>query len=219
MPDLADKTNQLLAELNEMDLEEEEIPDEIKNLNPDSTEDERKKADHAYKQLREKLRVAKGVIGEQVGELKKAKESKEPVAPASPVTSAPDPQQQSAFYLATLQTRAMQKMGIADVNSPLVQMEVQRLYAQDMETAERQLTAEKDATVVLEQAYAEFPQLGDEDRAAIEEQLSSHDSLARTDEALIMSTIHAYLGANFPPSKLLKSAQQGRVPSTPVKII
>lgn len=195
MADLADKTKQLLDELDEMGLDGEDIPEEIKTLDSDSSEEERKKADHAYRQLREKLRVAKGVIGQQVTELKEKGEK--PEAPVPTPVPAPDPQQQSAFYLATLQTRAMQKLRIPDADNPLVQMEIQRLYGEDMATAEKQVTAEKDATVVLEQAYSEFPQLGDDDKEAIGEQLSTHDALARTDEALIKNIIHAYMGGNL----------------------
>ena len=195
MTDLADKTKQLLDELDEMGLDGEDIPDEIKNLDSDSSEDERTKADHAYRQLREKLRVAKGVIGQQSTELKKKGEKQEPLVPAS--TPALDPQQQSDFYLSSLQTRAMQKLGIPDAANPLVQMEIQRLYSGDMVTAEKQVTAEKDATVVLEQIYSEFPQLGDDDKEAIREQLSAHDALARTDEALVRNTIYAYMGGNL----------------------
>ena len=33
----------------------------------------------------------------------------------------------------------------------------------------------KDAEVVLEQVYTEFPSLGDDDKAAIEEQLLTHE--------------------------------------------
>jgi len=196
MSELTDKTKQLLIELDQMGLDEEGVPEEIKNLGSDPSEEEQNKANHAYIQLKEKLRVAKGVIGQQADELKKAGERKPP-APTPPAPLASDPQQQSAFYMATLQTRAMQRIGVPDVNSPLVQMEIQRLYSQDMETAERQVTAVKDAEKVLDTVYSEFPQLGDDDKAVINEHLSAQDVLARTDGAFVKEAIHAYIGANL----------------------
>lgn len=198
MSDLADMTTELLKELEEMGLEGETVPEEITSLTSDSTEEEKKKADHAFKQFREKLRVAKGVIQQQSEELRRANERQvEQTSRPAPQPSNADLNQQSAYYLATLQTRAMEKIGTPDVNSPLVQLEIQRLYAHDMEIAEKKLTADKDAEAVLEQTFSEFPQLGDDDKREIVERLSTQDVLARTDSDFVKSAVHTYMGANF----------------------
>jgi len=192
---LADEAKKLMDELETMGLDEEDVPEEISNLADDPSEDDQRKADHAYKQLRERLRVAKSIIGQQGDELEAGRE-KQAIPEAQP-TSNLDPQQRSSMYLATLQTRAMQKMGVPDVNSPLVQMEIQRLYSLDMEMAEKQTTAVKDAEVTLNQAYDDFPQLGNDDKRAIEEALATRNILDRTDSAVVTAAIHTHLGANL----------------------
>lgn len=214
MSDLADKTQKFLDELEGMDLGGEEIPDEIKTLTSDSSEEDKKKADHAFKQLRERLRIAKGVISEQVDELKKVKEKPVEETQQAPIaTSNADPQQQSAYYVATLQTRAMQNMGNTDLSDPLVKMEIQRLYASDMEMAQKQTTAAKDAEEVLERTLSSFPQLGDEDKEAIKEQLATQDVLARADEDFVRSSVHTYMGANF--DKFAKAPKESKPNSAP----
>lgn len=208
MSDLADKASQILKEIDELGLDAGGIPEEIENLGPDSSEEDRKKANHAFAQIRERLKTTKELIQEQGKKIEELEQEKTQTSPSASQSSAQTPEQQTQFYLATLQTRAMQKLGIADVNHPLVQYEINRLYNLDMAQAEERVTAEEDAVGILNTAFSEFPMLSDEDKEAIKKNLSAYDSVARKDVKLVKGAIHAFIGENLDRFKGATNSQQ-----------
>lgn len=194
----AGATSDVLKELESLDLDSEEIPDEIKNLSEETDEEKQKKAAHAFGQLRGTLKTAKEVIQQQAKELEEAKKpSPQPAqAPASQGTLTPE--QQSQFYLGSLQTRAMNSLGVYDPNNPLVQMEVQRIYNEDMAMVQKRQAATQNAESVIEDTLKSFSQLADEDKVKIRERISSqYDVLQQADPKIIQREVHTYLGENI----------------------
>lgn len=210
MSELADRTKQLQEDLKEMNLDDDTDLLTVLDQDSDSSElDEEqktKKANHAFKTYKDRLKVARGVIEDQAKEIAQAAPK-----PAEPQVSQPpvDSQQQAQFYVATLQTRAMQKVGIPDPNHPLVQMEIQRQYGLDASQLDRQATAEKDADGIFEKAISAFPQLKDEDKEVIKSELQSLDVLSRADENVIKDKIHTYMGANIDKFTGTKPPKEG----------
>jgi len=200
---------ELLAELNAMDLESDELPEGIADLGPDATEEQKGKAAHAFKTVKDKLRLAKAMVEEQAEVIEKGK----PSAPATPVNSSvpQNPEVQAQLYAAQLEQRAMQSLGIANPESPLVKMEVQRLYGLDRTVVDRQRTAEKDAKTLLGALETQFPQLEKKDWEALGEQLSGMEVLDRANEELVKEKIYSYLGQHM--DRFTKPSKPGAGPA------
>jgi hypothetical protein len=190
LPDL----EELNKELEELDLEGE-IPKEIEDLTPDSTEEEKKKAAHAFGQLRSTLKTAKAVISEMSRKETPTEPATVEKSPSSQGQLAPE--QQAELYLNNLRTRAMNNTGIFDLNNPLVTMEVQRLYGEDSAQARRQLDAEKEAESIVENTLSSFSQLEDADKAQLRERISTRPAIEKADPEVVKGEIHRYLGENL----------------------
>jgi hypothetical protein len=141
------------------------------------------------------LKTARSVIEEQQERLSKMEEKPSPPQQTQQQPGV-DLAAQKQLYLSQLQTRAMQSTGITDVADPLLQLEIQRLYAEDRSLMERQATAEVDAETAFSEVSAEFPQFADEDKASVQEALSQVPAVERTPDR-IRKEFHAYRGANF----------------------
>ena len=198
MSDLKDRTSAILKSLEQLDLDGDEVPDFIENQDGNQPEDEKKKAARAWHGLRTQLKDAKNVIEEFSKEHTQGVQTPAPQPEMQPNQS-PDPnlQLQQQFYMSQLQTRAMTNTKIADPNHPMVRMETQRLYNEDMAMAQRQITAATDAEKVFDSTITEFEQLDDEDKTAIKERMATIPALERTDPERVKQFVHMYMGEHF----------------------
>lgn len=207
---LTDRTKELMEDFKSLDLGSEDLPPEIQAQDEDPSEENQKKAGHAFKKMRDVLRLARSVVEEQQAESGKREEKPSP--PQQQAQSGVNLEQQKQLYLSNLQTRAMQATGITDVADPILQLEIHRQYSADREMAGRQATAAKDAEVAFESVAAEFSQFDDEDKASVQEALATVPELDRTPDK-IREKFNAYRGANFEKfASSSKSGVNGRKP-------
>ena len=186
---------EILKQLSEMDLDSDQTPEEIAAQDSGNQNDELKgKAAKAWHDLRGKLKVARGVIEE----LSKPKEQTSTgQAAAQTPSNATDRSAQAQAYLDALTMRAMQSTGIFDSNNRIVQMEVARLYQFDITQMERTRQAQADGDKTFDSVAAGFKGLDDSDKAAIKARMSGLSPLDRTNENVIKTVVHTYMGENL----------------------
>lgn len=192
-----DEVSKLLAELDKLGPEEEETGD-AEGHTPDFPDtDEGKKAAHAFAEQRRLLRAAREVI--------KTKVNAPAPAQPKPVTDLPPPNtgggmdstQKAQVVLMQLQMEAMTNVGIADVNHPIVQMEVQRLYTERVASIRRKNEAEQQAPEIIEEVLGGFDVLLPEDKEAVKQRLASLSPEARVNKSIIRAVAQQYIGENF----------------------
>lgn len=195
----AEERKKLLEDLDALDLEgEENIPSEVSGYPDNVNVGDNSKAASAFKQHRVMLKSAKGMIAELSARNKELEEQAPPNVEQTPIAQGTfSPVQQTQVYLSNLHNRAMQKMGVFDANNPLVQMEAQRLYTEDMGKVEGQATAEQSAKLLIEDTFSQFPQLSADDKKVLEERISTHDVFEQANSEIVKSEVHKYLGENL----------------------
>jgi hypothetical protein len=193
---LADRSKELMDQFKVLDLGTDNVPPEIAALDDDPSEENQKKAGHAFKKARDFSRTAVGVIEEQQEEIKRLREEK-PSPPQQPQAGqAMDPAHAGMLIEQQLQMAAMQRIGIADPEHPLVKREANALYIEQRQQAQEMASAPAAAASAFETVAAEFDQFADEDKASVQEALSSVPALEQTPDR-IRKEFHAYRGANF----------------------
>lgn len=202
--------DELFKQLEELGIDSEDIPDEI-DAAGEGDEEKKKKARHAYAQLKGMLRTARQYIEQQGEELKKVKSSGGSTTP----TGHPNGNSQSSGqvsaeqYLSMLTMRACQRTGISDPEHKLNQLEIQRLYNEDLGMAERQVRAKKEAEKLFEEVTSSVPILKDEHKSEIRERMSNLSDLERADEEVVRREVNAYIGENFDKFRSSKGQSGG----------
>jgi len=200
----------VLEQLNRLNLESDEVPDFVQAQDAGQETDEtKKKAARAWHDLRGMLKVAKGTIEE----LSKEKEQKPP-APAAAQTPSSDSDRssQQKLYFAGLRSRAMANAGVYDPDNPIVQLEVNRLYQEDMARMAQTQRAQTEGDKIFNSTVEQFKQLDDKDKEAIKSRMAGLDPIQRANPETIKVFVHTYLGENLEkfakPPKLKGDAAQ-----------
>lgn len=193
MSKLHDRTKELIEQAKSLNLDSDEFSDDLV-LQNEMDDEKRKKAEHAWKANRELARNSLALANEALKEMDEKKESKPAPAPAAQAVG--DVSDQSAFYLSTLKTKAMQRLGISDPENDLVKLEIQRLYVEDATKAEARMGAGEKTDEVFNSVTSSF-KLDDEDKEAIKASLGGLDILDQVNEDVIKRHVHTYMGANL----------------------
>ena len=193
MPGTSPEKKSVLEMLESLDLEGE-LPEELRESS-EGSDGEKVEAAKAFKNMRNALKDAKALIQEQSKEL----ESKTVTPPANSPSSGggSSSQQQLQVYLTTLTQRAIQNVGIADPQNPLVQLEIQRLYNDDSAKAQKMVKAKSEAGTVVQGVLDEFQQLDEDDQKVIKERIAGRDVLDQANPETVKSEVHRYIGENW----------------------
>jgi hypothetical protein len=177
----------LLAEVEGMDM-----------APPDEADEGQKKQAHAFEKLRQGLRTAKAVIEEQKKQMD-AQSASRVSTPSAPVAAQPtvDARVAAEMVITRLANQAMINVGVADPTNPLVQLEVNRLYQQEISRIERAKTAPEQAKKILNGSLASFSGLSADDVGQIQERVSRLSLDQQLDENAVRGEIHRYVGENF----------------------
>lgn len=187
----------LLDELAAMNIDGD-IPEEVQNLSPETSDDGKKKAGQAFARMRNTLKTAKDVILQQKEALKKASSPANTPPPGYEGGVGGLPMEAAANVLLTrLQMTAMQNIGIANTNHPLVQMEVHRLYSTEVGQMQQRRSAETDSKKVIDGVFSKFSQLLEKDKDVIRDRLSQFDVLDQVNPEVVFSEVHRFLGENL----------------------
>jgi hypothetical protein len=189
----------LLDEIEGLGLEDAPDPDAAsggdgdQDPDPDSLTAEQKAA-RAFAKQRVLLKTARNVI----------RNMSAPAAPApsaqpapAPTPSVADAAQRSQYLLLLLSNRAMSNVGIADPEHPVVKLEMQRLYNEEVQKAQQAQAAVAQAPVMLDKTLGEFPHLTVEDKVEISARVKRLDPSAQALPETIRSVVHLYIGENF----------------------
>jgi len=193
---LTDRVKELSEKFKGLDLGSETIPTDIENLDLDPSDENQKKAGHAFKNVRDFSRTAMSVIEVQQEELQKRREGKSlsPQQP-TPQTGSERESQWNALHQSLL-VQAMQNTGISDPEHWAVQKEADALFMENRDMAKRMVSAESDAKTAFDTVAADFDQFAEEDLTSVQEALVGVPILDRTPDR-IRKEFHAHRGANF----------------------
>lgn len=186
-------------------LEADATPEAIKALDS-GAKDQQGPASHAFAEQKRKAKEAAALIRKQQDELtafKKAGEDAKKQADAARVQQAQQQRGNAApdmdAILQSLVVQAMQGLGIYQVTTPvqqrLLDLEVQRLYTEQVTQARQQYAAQQTAPGIVQAKLGAFEgKLDEAGMAEVKKRLGKYPILQQTDDGVIRGVIAQYLG-------------------------
>ena len=186
-------------------LEADATPDAVKALDA-GNKDQQGPASHAFAEQKRKAKEAAALIRKQQSELAAFQKAEEDAKKQTDAAKAQQAQQQGGnaapnmdAILQSLVVQAMQNLGIYQVATPvhqrLLDLEVQRLYSEQVTQARQQYAAQQTAPGIVQAKLEAFSdKLGEAGTAEIKKRLGRYPILQQTDDGVIRGVIAQYLG-------------------------
>ena len=185
--------DQILNEL-EKEADNPDVPSEVAALDQ-GNKDAQGKASHAFAEQKRKQKQLVQVVRAQQDELLRLKTQ---TATPPPPPATPDQMVSVAkTVLANLRARACSSLGLSnpDQAPELVQMEMQRLYSEEIAATNRRAEAQRNAPAVVREVLSGFPDnVTEADRVEITKRVSRSDVTQQVDPQYIQAVAAQYLG-------------------------